>query len=145
MKVYFDLGDVCDIDGILGRVFVHSKRYDEERIPHLCYLFVAQYALASVEAIVKSGVGENFVTFTPPNQHKIYGEMCGVWGEENIIDLKMTFDTIDLADEVRFTELQTVINTVLVRSGKSRVEMAMSAKVSLLMNEIGNALICLEC
>jgi len=144
MKVYFDLGDVCDIDGILGRVVPH-RNADDHKIANLCYLFVAQYALASVKAIVISGVGENFVTFTPPNQHKIFAEMSGVWGDENIILLKLTFDSIDLEEEVRFAELQTVINTVLVRSGKSRVEMAMSAKVSLIMNEIGNALICLEC
>lgn len=145
MKVYFDLGDICDVEGILGRVAVDSPRYHEKKTAHLCYLFVAQYALASVKAIVTSGIGENFVTFTPPNVHQIFNQMRGLWSEEDIIDLKLTFDTVRLDEEVRFDALQTVINTVLVRSGKTRIEAAMSAKITLFMNEIGNALICLEC
>lgn len=145
MKVYFELSDICDIDGILGRVAMYGPRYNERKTPQLCYLFVAQYALASLKAIVKTGIGENFVTFTPPNQHQIYSQMCGLWPEQDIVDLKITFDTIDLDREVRFSELQTVISSVLSRTGKSRQEVAEHAVVSLFMNEIGNAVICLEC
>ncbi|ANZ48319.1 hypothetical protein BIZ78_gp256 [Erwinia phage vB_EamM_Caitlin] len=145
MKVYFELKDICDVDGILGRVNIDSAYYDPKRTPHMCYLFVAEYAKEALEQIAKHGLGVGFVTFSPPNQYQILARMKNLWPEEDILNLRISFDTIRLDEEVRFFELQQIVQAVSIRTGLNRLEVAERTKVSLFMNEIGNALICLEC
>lgn len=145
MKVYFELKDICDIDGILGRVNIDSPYYDPKRTPHMCYLFVAQYAKEALEQIVKYGLGVGFVTFSPPDQHRILGQLNYLWPEEDIVALRISFDSINLQNEIRFYELQQIVQAVSIRTGLNRLEVAERTTVSLFMNEIGNALVCLEC
>lgn len=145
MKVYFELGDICDIDGILGRVNTESAYYDPKRTPQLCYIFVAEYAKEALVQIVNNGVGVGFVTFTPPNQYRILAQMKRLWPEEDILNLRVSFDTIALDEEVRFYELQQIVQATSTRSGLNRLEIAERTKITLFMNEIGNAVICMEC
>ncbi|ANZ48592.1 hypothetical protein BIZ83_gp261 [Erwinia phage vB_EamM_ChrisDB] len=145
MKVYFELRDICDIDGILGRVNIESAYYNPKRTPHLCYMFVAEYAREALEQIVNHGLGVGFVTFTPPDQYRILARMKQLWSEEDILALRISFDSIALHEEVRFFELQQIVQAACVHSGFNRMEIAEQTKVTLFMNEIGNALICMEC
>lgn len=145
MKVYFELRDICDIDGILGRVNDQSSYYNPKRTPHMCYLFVAEYSKRALEQIVKHGLGVGFVTFTAPNQNRILNDMRSVWPEEDILNLRICFDRINLDEEVRFFELQQIVQALSIRSGLNRLEVAERTEITLFMNEIGNALICLEC
>lgn len=145
MKVYFELGDICDIDGILGRISTTSSYYNPKKTPHLCYLFVAEYAKQALEQIVMHGLGVGFITFTPPNQYQIIANMQRLWPEEDLFSLRISFDTIELQEEVRFGMLQQIVNATSIRTGLTREEIAERTKITLFMNEIGNALICMEC
>ncbi len=145
MKVYFELRDICDIDGILGRVKTDSAYYDPKRTPQICYLFVAQYAKVALEQMVKCGTGVGFITYSAPNQFQILSEMQNLWPEEDLLNMRISFDAINLDQEIRFFELQQIVQAISIRTGLNRLEVAELTKVSLFMNEIGNALICLEC
>ncbi|EDG6828891.1 hypothetical protein FG609_025605 [Salmonella enterica subsp. enterica serovar Typhimurium] len=143
MKLYMTIGEVFKYESLLARAEIADTSEIE---PAVAYLFLASYAELTVRSIVNGlGKGENFLTFIPPDPALILEQLRGMWGTEKVLPLNCYSMSSGIKDEVRFYEILSVIERVWGMAGLTPEDGAKKTKVSLLMNEIGNALICVEC
>ncbi|WP_202979771.1 hypothetical protein [Salmonella enterica] len=137
------IGEVFKYESLLARAEIADTSEIE---PAVAYLFLASYAELTVRSIVNGlGKGENFLTFIPPDPALILEQLRGMWGTEKVLPLNCYSMSSGIKDEVRFYEILSVIERVWGMAGLTPEDGAKKTKVSLLMNEIGNALICVEC
>ncbi|AMR59665.1 hypothetical protein SEGD1_014 [Enterobacteria phage SEGD1] len=143
MKLYMTIGEVFKYESLLARAEIADTSEIE---PAVAYLFLASYAELTVRSIVNGlGKGENFLTFIPPDPALILEQLRGMWGTEKVLPLNCYSMSSGIKDDVRFYEILSVIERVWGMAGLTPEDGAKKTKVSLLMNEIGNALICVEC
>ncbi|EEE9653990.1 hypothetical protein DFV33_04450 [Salmonella enterica subsp. enterica serovar Bareilly] len=143
MKLYMTIGEVFKYESLLARAEIADTSEIE---PAVAYLFLASYAELTVRSIVNGlGKGKNFLTFIPPDPALILEQLRGVWGTEKVLPLNCYSMSSGIKDDVRFYEILSVIERVWGMAGLTPEDGAKKTKVSLLMNEIGNALICVEC
>lgn len=143
MKLYMTIGEVFKYESLLARAEIADTSEIE---PAVAYLFLASYAELTVRSIVNGlGKGKNFLTFIPPDPALILEQLRGMWGAEKVLPLNCYSMSSGIKDDVRFYEILSVIERVWGMAGLTPEDGAKKTKVSLLMNEIGNALICVEC
>lgn len=143
MKLYMTIDEVFKYESLLARAEIADTSEIE---PAVAYLFLASYAELTVRSIVNGlGKGKNFLTFIPPDPALILEQLRGMWGTEKVLPLNCYSMGSGVKDDVRFYEILSVIERVWGMAGLTPEDGAKKTKVSLLMNEIGNALICVEC
>ncbi|QVW55189.1 hypothetical protein pEaSNUABM29_00145 [Erwinia phage pEa_SNUABM_29] len=143
MKLYLTIAEIFEQESLLHRAELADTSEVE---PAVAYLFLASYAEQTVKSIVTGlGKGENFLTFIPPDPTLILSQLRGMWGDEKVIPLHYYGTTCGIKEDVRFYDILSVVEHTWKLAGMSPKEGAEKTNVSLLMNEIGNALICVEC
>lgn len=144
MRAYFELKDILDAQGVIQR-FESAEGRDRGLALNLYYVFIAQYALESVKNVITKGIGDGFRTFCPPNPRHVLHQMRNVWPEEDMLALRMYCSIHEIEQEINFTRVLDVVNSMQTQAGITREAAALQTKVTLNMNEIGNAVICVEC
>lgn len=144
MNLYFDITDLCDVNDLMDRVDSDNYRYSP-KVQQTIYMFVACYSAHVLRSVIKSGLGDGFVTYTAPNVLLVMEDMCSMWSREDIIDMKICFDTLDFQSVVRFSNIHHVLDHALARYGTSIAAIRDTSYVHVDCSSMGKSLIRLEC
>lgn len=143
MKLYMTIAEVFEHESLLHRAELADKSKVE---PAIAYLFLACYAEATVKSIVEgAGRGESFLTFIPPKTHLITQQLAAMWGRDKVVPLLSWDISSEVERDIRFYDILSLVERTWSLAGLTPKEGAEKTKVSLLMNEIGNAMVCVEC
>lgn len=142
MKLYMTIAEVFKHESLLARAEIADEYHVD---PAVAYLFLACYAEQTVRSIATQCKGESFLTYFPPDPSLILEQLRGMWGDDKVIPLHYYGTVCGIKDDIRFYEILSMVERVWAMAGLTPEDGAKKTKVSLLMNEIGNALICVEC
>lgn len=145
MKLYLSLADIYEGDPIAA---MSEAVYREGGTKEALYLFLVQYGIEVLKQIVELRCqSSSFLSFVKPNAHLVLTQLIQLIGRDKLTGVRMAcgdFHHSDQSNLIRFFPLLEAVEACQRMSSLSITEFAQRAKISLQMNEIGNALILIE-